>query len=223
MRLPKKKGKKPHALGKEEYETLEQTLYRTFENKKSVAVLLALKTGIRLGELSALKWTDIDIEEGTIYIRNAVQRVKTFGKKTAKTEMVFDGTKTFSSSRAIPMNDEIREFLLKYAGQVKKNGGSLKEDFVFSNCDRSFIDPRVYQYYFSKLLKQTGIKQTNFHALRHTFATVAASKNMQISVLSRILGHSDISTTLRLYVHPLVEQDRIEMCKISKSYWSQSA
>lgn len=97
---------------------------------------------------------------------------------------------------------------------LKKSGVIAEESFVFSNRQGSYLDPRAYQNYFSALLKEAGIRCVNFHALRHTFATIAASKNMQISTLSRILGHSNPSITLQIYVHAIDEQDRIEMSKI---------
>lgn len=109
------------------------------------------------------------------------------------------------------MNHEIYTLLKDY-----KIGLSVKGVFVFSSKKGSFIDPRVYQTYFADILKKAGIKKRNFHILRHTFATRAASKNMQLSVLSRLLGHSNISVTLKRYIHPLTEQDRIEMNKISE-------
>ena len=110
------------------------------------------------------------------------------------------------------MNQEIYSLLKDYESSL-----SVKGEFVFSSKKGSFIDPRVYQAYFAGILKNAGIKKRNFHILRHTFATRAASKNMQLSVLSRLLGHSNIAITLKRYIHPLTEQDRIEMNKISEN------
>ena len=112
------------------------------------------------------------------------------------------------------MNDGIYTLLYSYQKVLKKSGIFTEESFVFSNRQGSYLDPRAYQNYFSKLLKKAGIRCVNFHALRHTFATIAASKNMQISTLSRILGHSTPTITLQIYVHAVDEQDRIEMAKI---------
>lgn len=214
--LPKKLIKKPVYLDVKEAQKLETVLRNSRDHKKSTAVLFALKTGIRLGELAALKWKDVDFGEQVIHISDSVQRVKNSEKNSTKTKMVFEGTKSYSSNRIIPMNPEIYELLYQYY-ETMKHKGNFSETFVFTNRKNSFIDPRVYQLYFRHILKKAGIRHVNFHALRHTFATHAASKNMQISVLSRILGHSNVGLTLQLYVHVLSGQEQQEMLKLSAS------
>ena len=214
--LPKRPIKKPVFLDVKEAQKLEIVLKNSRDHKKSTAVLFALKTGIRLGELAALRWKDVDFDEQVIQIRDSVQRVKNSEKSGMKTKMVFEGTKSYSSNRTIPMNPEIHELLYQYY-ETMKHRENFSETFVFTNRKNSFIDPRVYQLYFRRILKKAGIRHVNFHALRHTFATHAASKNMQISVLSRILGHSNVGLTLQLYVHVLSGQDQQEMLKLSAS------
>ena len=214
--LPKRPIKKPVFLDVKEAQKLEIVLKNSRDHKKSTAVLFALKTGIRLGELAALRWKDVDFDEQVIQIRDSVQRVKNREKSGMKTMMVFEGTKSYSSTRTIPMNPEIHELLYQYY-ETMKHRENFSETFVFTNRKNSFIDPRVYQLYFRRILKKAGIRHVNFHALRHTFATHAASKNMQISVLSRILGHSNVGLTLQLYVHVLSGQDQQEMLKLSAS------
>lgn len=210
--IPAAKKRKMDVFSKEEYQKLEKTLCCDQDKVKATAVLLALKTGVRLGELAALRWCDIDFEEKTMMVRDAVHRVNTSeeagGKKTT---MIFEGTKSYYSERNIPMNHEIYTLLKGYEAIL-----SVKGEFVFLSKKGSFIDPRVYQTYFADVLKNAGIKKRNFHILRHTFATRAASKNMQLAVLSRLLGHSNITVTLKSYIHPLTEQDRIEMNKLSE-------
>lgn len=209
--IPTARKRKTDVFSKDEYLKLEKALCSDQDRVKATAVLLALKTGVRLGELAALRWCDIDFEEKTIKVRDAVHRVNTIGENSKKTEMIFEGTKSYCSERTIPMNDEIYALLKNYEA-----GLFVKGEFVFLSKKGTFIDPRVYQTYFADVLKNAGIKKRNFHILRHTFATKAASKNMQLTVLSRLLGHSNITVTLKRYVHPLTEQDRIEMNKISE-------
>ncbi|WP_195269385.1 site-specific integrase [Eubacterium sp. 1001713B170207_170306_E7] len=211
VKIPTTRKKAADVFDKAECRKLEMILKKDSDSIKATAVLLALKTGIRLGELAALRWQDIDFEEKTVMIRDAVHRVNTSGENLKKTEMIFEGTKSYYSERIIPMNDEIHSLLKDYEINL-----SEKSAFVFSNMKGSFIDPRVYQAYFAHILETAGIRKRNFHILRHTFATRAAGKNMQISVLSRILGHANIAITLKRYIHPLTEQDRIEMNKISE-------
>ncbi|WP_195269529.1 tyrosine-type recombinase/integrase [Eubacterium sp. 1001713B170207_170306_E7] len=214
VQIPPRQKKKPDFLKQNEYQKLEKTLEDKLHDKRASAILLALKTGIRLGELAALRWTDIDLESRTVHIRHSLQRVKAESPERAKTEIVFGRTKSASSERDIPMNDSIYTLLYSYRKNLEKSGGISQGSFVFSNRQGSYLDPRAYQNYFSEVLKQAGIRCVNFHALRHTFATIAASRNMQISTLSRILGHSNPSITLQIYVHAVDEQDRIEMSKI---------
>lgn len=210
--IPATRKRKADVFNKDEYLKLEKALFYDQDKVKATAVLLTLKTGIRLGELAALRWCDLDFEEKTLMVRDAVHRVNASGENGRKTEMVFEGTKSYCSERTIPMNQEIYSLLKDYESSL-----SVKGEFVFSSKKGSFIDPRVYQAYFAGVLKNAGIKKRNFHILRHTFATRAASKNMQLSVLSRLLGHSNIAITLKRYIHPLTEQDRIEMNKISEN------
>lgn len=214
VRIPPSQKKKPNYLKQNEYQKLEKVLEDKICDKRARAILLALKTGIRLGELAALRWTDIDLQSKTIHVRHSIQRVKAKSPGKNKTEIVFGQTKSVCSQRDIPMNDGIYTLLYSYQKVLKKSGIFTEESFVFSNRQGSYLDPRAYQNYFSELLKKAGIRCVNFHALRHTFATIAASKNMQISTLSRILGHSTPTITLQIYVHAVDEQDRIEMAKI---------
>lgn len=214
IQIPPKQKKKPNYLKQNEYRKLEKVLEDKICDKRARAILLALKTGIRLGELAALRWTDIDLQSKTIHIRHSIQRVKAESSKKTKTEIIFGRTKSVCSERDIPMNDGIYTLLHSYQKNQKKSGAATEDSFVFCNRQGSYLDPRAYQNYFSELLKEAGIRCVNFHALRHTFATIAASKNMQIATLSRILGHSNPSITLQIYVHAIDEQDRIEMSKI---------
>lgn len=181
---------------------------------------MALKTGMRLGELAALKWGDVDFSNRVIHVRHSLQRVKTFDPEGPKTKLVVSETKTTNSVRDIPMNNGQYEYLKAYRRMVVADSwGNINENtFVFQNQSGSFIDPRVYQQYFKVVLKKAKVKEVNFHALRHTFATIAASKNMQISVLSRILGHSNAALTLQLYIHSITNQDRAEMSKVDWEY-----
>ena len=214
IHIPPRQKKKPNYLKQSEYQKLEKVLEDKLYDKRARAILLALKTGIRLGELAALRWADIDLQSKTIHVRHSIQRVKAEASEKNKTEVVFGQTKSAFTEIDIPMNDGIYRLLHAYQKSLKKSGVIAEESFVFSNRQGSYLDPRAYQNYFSALLKEAGIRCVNFHALRHTFATIAASKNMQISTLSRILGHSNPSITLQIYVHAIDEQDRIEMSKI---------
>ncbi|MEG0495703.1 MAG: site-specific integrase [Eubacterium sp.] len=220
--LPAKKYHEPVYLEPDECLKLEKMLLKTDDDPRSVAIMIALKTGLRLGELGALQWRDIDFENEIIHVRHSLQRIKTFATKGPKTKTVVDETKTRNSIRDIPMSDDIYNYLrMYYRSETDYLRIILPSDtFVFKNPNGDFIDPRVYQEYLKKVLRRAGIRYINFHALRHTFATVAASKDMQVAVLSRIMGHSNVALTLQLYVHSVCNQDKKEMSKIDWKFKS---
>ena len=153
-----------------------------------------MNTGIRIGELCALKWENINLEERKIYIKKTIERV--YIKKEKKTKIIIDTPKSNSSIREIPINNKLYEILKKMKGKSKKN------EYVLTGSDTHYIEPRNYQYHFKVILKKSKIKASyKFHALRHTFATICIEIGMDIKSLSEILGHADVSVTLNVYVH----------------------
>lgn len=156
-----------------------------------MGILLSLYTGIRIGELCALTWGNIDLKNRKIYITKTLQRI--YIQKN-KTKILIDSPKSNTSIRKIPMNDKIYNILKKI-----KNKNEDKDFFLTGK--RVFIEPRRYQYIFNKTLKEAGIKNYNFHTLRHTFATNCIKVGMDPKSLSEILGHSNVSITLNRYVH----------------------
>ena len=190
--VPKSQKSKLKILTSREKKKLEQ--YCIEENSlKSLGIIICLNTGLRIGEICALKWQNICFEEKCIYIRNTLQRV--YVKDEKKSKIVIDKPKTQSSIRAVPMNKRVFEILKKLQKKYKNN------DFLLSGSSDDFIEPRNYQYYFKNILKKNKIKEYKFHILRHTFATKCIEVGMDIKSLSEVLGHSDIKVTLSVYVH----------------------
>lgn len=161
----------------------------------SFGMLLALFTGIRIGELCALTWDDIG--ENTIRVNKTVQRVQQNGT----TEILTLPPKTVSSNRIIPIPKELK-LLLK--GR-KNNGTVLKQE------NGKLVEPRLMQIKFKKYTAECGIENINFHSLRHSFATRCVEVGFDIKTLSEILGHSDVKTTLNKYVHSSMEQKAKQM------------
>lgn len=175
-------------------------------SNRNVGIMLSLYCGLRLGEVCGLKWSDFDLEYNLLHIQRTVQRIKTNnGKK--ETEIWIGTPKSKSSVRSIPLPD----FLLPSIREMSK--GVSPEWFVLSDASTP-IDPRTYQYHFSRILKICGIKKTKYHTLRHTFATNCVALGFDIKTLSEILGHSNVSITLNKYVHPSIKQKQIQM-----DYW----
>jgi site-specific recombinase XerD len=171
---------------------------------------LSLYTGIRLGELSALDWDDIDIFGKSLYIHRTMQRICSDGD--TKTKIAFLSPKSESSTRHIPLPD----FLVKILSDLKAKSNS---EYVISR-DGKFIEPRSVQNHFKKLLQSAGIRHVNFHTLRHTFATRALECGFDVKSLSEILGHASATVTLRTYAHALDGQRRRCMDSLSSVWYS---
>lgn len=218
--LPQNNKNRPDYLDAEEYRKLMGALKNAEKDAGKAAILVALKTGLRLGEIAALRWENIDFIDQTIHVRASLQRIQTFTTTGPKTKLCLVPTKTDYSIRDIPMNRSQYLFFKKYlhVQQEKFNTVFGRDTYLFLDRHGNRMDPRMIQYNFKKILEEAKIRPIKFHGLRHTFATVAASKNMQVSALSRILGHANVTLTLERYVHSLTNQDRKEMAKIEWNY-----
>lgn len=171
-----------------------------------LGVLLCLFTGLRLGELCALKWSDIDFTNKTLTIRRTVQRlyVENGGTKTA---LVETSPKSGNSKREIPLQDAIVVLLMGF-----QNG----KEYVFGG-DKP-LDPRTMQNHYKKILQETGISYKNFHTLRHTYATNCIEGGTDVKSLSEMLGHSSIKITLNYYVHPSMDTKRMYADNLYRFY-----
>ncbi len=159
----------------------------------NIAILLCLNTGLRLGEVCALRWEDIDFKAQTLTVRCNVQRVTQNGKS----HLLIQTPKSENSCRIIPLTAQI---LLMFK-QLKQAAGN---EYIFGG--HKPLEPRSMQYKFAALLKSSGIRQRNFHTLRHTFASRYIAAGGDIKSLSEILGHSNVRITMQLYVHPTMQQ-----------------
>ena len=160
---------------------------RESPSSKSIGIYLCLLTGLRIGEICALKWDDLDLPDGVLHVRRTLSRV--CGR------IVIDTPKTDSSYRDIPLEDGLKQFLCSF------HPDGDPECYVISGSHRP-IEPRCYRNYFASFLDSLEIPRVNFHALRHTFATRCIEIGADYKTVSSLLGHADIKTTLNLYVHP---------------------
>lgn len=168
---------------------------------KSLGIYICLSAGIRIGEICALTWDDVDTDTGIISIRKTIQRIYVVEGQDRHTELVLDTPKTKNSIREIPMSRE----LLKILKPIKKIVNS--SFFVLTN-DSKPTEPRTYRNYYKRLMEELGMPELKFHGLRHSFATRCIESNCDYKTVSVLLGHSNISTTLNLYVHPNMEQKK---------------
>lgn len=203
----------PLRVKKEPIEVLTKTEQKRLESQAmkedtlfTLGVLLCLYTGIREGELCALQWADFDWENGTITINKTVSRVSDLdGVSGAKTHIVIDTPKTESSIRIVPIPENILPYFRERVGDSANYVTTGKE-----KC----MEPRVCRDRFKRLQTRAGIDYHNFHILRHTYATNCIAQGMDVNTLKANLGHSDISTTLQLYVHPSMESRKEQVNKL---------
>lgn len=195
IRLPKKKRTIIRALTKTDQLCLEEKA-KAIPGHKGIPVLLALNTGMRIGEIAALRWQDIDFTKKVIYVHQTFQRL-TIGQVEAKTQLVFDQSKTMSSNRIIPIGRTLYKYLKKWH---RKSKGS----YVCSNKETP-SEPRLLTYYFHQLRKICGLEMVHFHQLRHTFATRCIESNGDVASVSKLLGHTSTKTTLDIYTDSLLE------------------
>ena len=192
INMPKLNVVKIKVLNKREKGKLER--YCLKENSlRSLGVVLCLYTGLRIGELCALKWEDIDLEERAIYVRKTLQRV--YMEKDNNSKIIINSPKTTTSIRKVPINNKLYEILKPLKKEYKN------EDFFLTGSSEKYIEPRNYQYMFKFILSESKVKPYKFHILRHTFATYCIEVGMDAKSLSEILGHSNVNITLSRYVH----------------------
>ena len=176
----------------------------------SLGIYISLNTGLRIGEICALKWSDINVTEGTIIVQRTIERIYVVEGEKKHTQLVINTPKTVNSCREIPMSKE----LLAMVKPMKKvvNG----DFYVLTNDDKP-TEPRTYRNYYNRLMEKLDIPKLKYHGLRHSFATRCIEAGCDYKTVSVLLGHSNISTTLNLYVHPNMEQKKRCINKMLKS------
>lgn len=184
----------------------EKALLNTLESDINIfklGILISLLTGVRIGELCALRWEDIDFKECLITVNRTMQRVQVEGKDN-KTEIIITTPKTNASIRQIPIPKMLVDYIIGFK--------SSNDQYILTNKNGNYIEPRVMQYKFKKYIQIAGMSDANFHALRHTFATRCIEAGVDVKVLSEVLGHSNVNITLDRYVHNSIDykKDNIE-------------
>lgn len=192
---------------KEQYR-IEQVI-RQQGDIRALGVLICFYTGIRLGEVCALKWGNIDFDRGTMMIENSIVRTKNFQEcnEKTKTKLEVNSPKSLSSLRSIPLP----EFLL----DQMKASRCADNTFVLSGKGKP-IDPRTFQREFKMILKEAGVRDRKLHAIRHTFATRALEAGVDVKTLSELMGHANATITLRVYAHSLMEQKIVAINRIGE-------
>lgn len=179
----------------------------TFNN---LGIFICLSAGIRIGEVCALTWNDVDTAAEVIRINKTIQRIYIVDNDARYTEVVIDTPKSKNSIREISISRE----LLRIVKPLKK---VLNGDFYILTNSPIPTEPRTYRNYYNNFMTELGMTHLKFHGLRHSFATRCIESKCDYKTVSVLLGHSNISTTLNLYVHPNMEQKKYcieQMCRI---------
>ncbi|WP_026507430.1 tyrosine-type recombinase/integrase [Butyrivibrio sp. MC2013] len=177
----------------------------------AIGILLSLSTGIREGELCALKWDAVNLTEKTLKVYRTMKRLRStspFSKKS-KTSILITSPKSESSIREIPLPDDLIELIRPFY---------IEGAYILTGEADTFVEPRTLQYRFKSILKRSGIESGNYHALRHTFATRCVEIGFDIKSLSEILGHSSVAITMDRYVHPTLASKASNMDKLMQSF-----
>ena len=203
----KNTDKEMRILNQDEQTKLTQFLVSEMDLSK-FGILLSLYTGIRIGELCALQWSDFDMENKVIKINKTLQRIQNIdGVKGCKTKIVITEPKSQCSVREIPIPNAIMNYVEMFHRSQK--------EYILTGEKKNFVEPRTMQNRFKNYLEKSGIESVNFHALRHTFATRCIELGFEIKSLSEILGHASVNITLNRYVHSSFELKSSNMNKLS--------
>lgn len=189
----------------------EQKLISVISNdidRCKLGILICLYTGIRIGELCALKCKNISIADKTLKIEATMQRLQCDDINcTSKTKIIITDPKTYNSVRVIPLPDFLLEKMMPFI--------TIPNAYLLSGNSIDIVEPRTMQNLFKSYLKQGMISDANFHSLRHTFATRCVEVGFDVKTLSEILGHSSVKITLDKYVHSSMQLKRMSMEKLN--------
>ncbi len=205
--LPKKQKSEVQLLDADEQKSLQDYISKN-QNHTTLGIAITMSTGLRIGELCALQWKDIDLEKRILTVRKTMQRIQ-LPTAASKTKLIITEPKSESSKRQIPIPECVLLMLKKFKGK--------DDEYVISGTDKP-IEPRTMQYRFSKILNNAKLPSVHFHSLRHIFASNCVRLGFDIKSLSEILGHSTVEITLNRYVHSSFEQKQRYMERIQMNF-----
>lgn len=180
------------------------------KSSRSIGILLTLYSGLRIGELCALQWKDINFKKNYLIVSKTLQRV--YIKQdidSSISKVIITYPKTKNANREIPINNDFASLL--------KDFKTSDDDYILSGNSK-WIEPRTYRKFFDRLLINCNVDHINFHSLRHTFATNCIRLGTDYKTVSELLGHSSVNITLNLYVHPLMSQKKKCINSICKDF-----
>lgn len=215
--LPRKEAMYIRVLTIEEQDKLSKALEKNYIGR---GLLFALYTGMRRGEVLALRWEDYDEENKTISVSKSLGRVRTYSEGSNKTELEVSTPKTDKSVRVIPLIDKAVELLEEHRKQQEKYMeliGNLYDDqgLIFSSSTGSYMDPGNFNRKLNKIADELEMERLSPHVLRHSFATRGLEADVSLKAMQELLGHSSITVTGNIYTHLLTEQKKKEVAKLN--------
>lgn len=208
IQIPKCEKKSVDHLSIHEQKKFIQYLYMDMDRIK-FGTYLALMTGLRIGELCALKWKDIVLEESYLSIHNTMIRLKSPSISETKTRVFIYPPKSRSSIRTIPLSPDMVDLCMKF----KVND---EEAYILTGSSSSFMEPRVLSNHIKQFQLDCGLDSLHFHTFRHSFATRCLESGMDVKSLSEVLGHSSCKITLDTYVHVSMDLKRQGMIQMER-------
>lgn len=169
-------------------------------NPENIGFIMCLYTGVRIGEICALQWKDIDFNEKVVFVSKTIQRVYIKGwENKGISKVIITKPKSKKSIRTIPISDTVFDLLVKY----RKD-----EEIYIVTGTKKYIEPRLYRKHYKIFVENHSLEYIKFHGLRHTFATRCIKTGADYKTVSELLGHASVNLTLNLYVHPHMEEKR---------------
>ncbi len=206
----KTKKKRIKSISHDEHIRLVNYLLCDIDNSK-LGVLICLYTGLRIGEICAMKFEDISLYDKLINVTKTMQRLQTLSESSSKkTEIMITAPKSDSSCRTIPLPD----FMIDIVSQFYNN----PKGYILTGVANKYIEPRTMENKFKSYLKDCNLRHYTFHQIRHSFATHCIEIGFEVKSLSEILGHSTVNITLNRYVHSSFELKRVNMNKLQESF-----
>lgn len=207
INYPKESRKEMRVLTAEEQTRFVEYLLESTDECK-FGVLLALLTGMRIGEVCALRWGDISLKDKVVKISSTMQRLKNLDGGDERTRVVISEPKSDRSARIIPLTENAVRLCERFRQKDP-------EAFLLTGSSQSYVEPRRLQYCLKRYTEECGLDGVHFHVLRHTFATRCVEVGFEIKSLSEILGHASPKITLERYVHSSMELKRDNMKKLA--------
>lgn len=208
-------GNPVDVMSDKDQRALEEWLFKDV-SLLNAGIILALYSGMRLGEVCAARWKNYSFQRGCLYVEETVRRVSNFQEHAEygkKTSLVFSEAKTSASRRTLYFPDVLQDLVaLQYERFEKTTGRApAPNDFIIFNSAGGLMDPDNLSHYFGDVLHGLGLKHIKYHALRHTFASRSVENGIDVATVSGILGHADVTTTTHYYLHPREEAMRRAM------------